>query len=294
VTTANERAGKASFRHVYNRDDPRPYYAELKPLEYAMPEVAQPIFERCADTMSALRSRDGLSMIDLCCGYGANTALLRYDVTMAELYDHYTSEEIAGLDPETLIATDRDFFADRERPTAIAEVVGIDVAENAVAYAEEVGLIDHGVAVTLEREEPDETLARFAAETDLITVAGGMGYIGGQTFARLLDRASNHQPPWIAAFPLVTASIDDFRAVFADYGLETEVWTETTYPQRRFVSEAERDRTLERLRELDTDISGTDLDEFQRAAFLLARPRDDIERLPIATIVEAAANPHTG
>jgi SAM-dependent methyltransferase len=294
VTTANASAGKTSFDHVYNRNDPRPYYTELKPLEYAMPEVAQPIFERCADTISGLRRSDGVVMIDLCCGYGANTALLRHEVTMEELYGRYTCDETAALDSESLATLDRDFFADRERETAITEVVGIDAAENAVAYAEEVGLIDHGIVAKLDREMPDDGVARRAGEADLITVTGGMGYLDGAAFNHLLERFRDGRRPWIAAFPLVTASLDEFCAVFDAFGLETEIWEAETYPQRRFASPEERRRTMARIRELDRDFPLPEADEFQQAAFLLARPRDEIARFPIETIAAASGAPALG
>ena len=94
-------------------------------------------------------------VIDLCCGYGVNAALLNHDVDMDDLYDRYTVWPGPNLLPKAMIEGDRRLFAIRRRSPPEAEVIGVDVAANALTYAREAGLLAEALPLNLERDDPD-------------------------------------------------------------------------------------------------------------------------------------------
>ncbi len=277
-------SGKASFHHIYNHVDPRPYYQVLRPLDYRIPEYALPIFERCARALQRLRGKRRLTVVDLCCGYGVNAALLKHDVAMDDLYDRYESDEAVEMTTTELIDADRRYFSRRRRASPVGEVVGIDPADRAVGYSEAVGLLDAGAALDLEEQSPDEQLRARFAKADMITITGGTGYITGTTFEKVLEPIPEDRRPWIACFPLRIAPFHPFVQTFAEHGLKTEQVREYTYPQRRFVSEEERERAASKLAELGIDSRNPERDGYLHAEFHLARPTADIARVPIGRL----------
>ena len=78
------------FGRVYDLEDPSPYFNALGPSGYRMPEVLAGALTAIHGAVCAARgSRGALRMLDFACGYGAVGALLRHDVSMAELYARY-------------------------------------------------------------------------------------------------------------------------------------------------------------------------------------------------------------
>jgi hypothetical protein len=184
----NEQS-KANFDHVYDLPDPRGYFQALGALDYRAPEHGSRVF---AALLRAMSRDDGAppKVLDVCCSYGVNAALLKHDLTLDDLYARYASQDLADLSSEELVATDADFYAGSRRP-APPEVVGTDVAANAVSYALRAGLLDVGTGENLEENEPTEGLRRAARGAGLVTVTGGVGYVWERTFERVLSCVAN-------------------------------------------------------------------------------------------------------
>ncbi|MER5733684.1 hypothetical protein ABT084_36035 [Streptomyces sp. NPDC002138] len=241
-------ADMTSFDEVYGLPDPRGYFAQLGPYGYQAPHHGQRVFR---ELIGELPPEEQV-MLDICCSYGINAALVNHDVSLDELYERYTSAKTAELSTPELIEEDRAFYASRRLPEAVGSI-GVDVSRPAVAYALAVGLLDEGYCEDLERGEPDEELRRAAAGVGLITLTGGAAFLTERTFGRLLSAAGRPVP--VAAFVLRT---HDFRAVTArleSYGLTVERSAET-YPQRRFTDEGEQRRAVEAVTALGEDPTG--------------------------------------
>jgi hypothetical protein len=118
---------KADFTSIYNEADPRAYFATLGALSYEIPRHGRLVFERLLDVMGG---RDGKTVLDVCCSYGINAALLNHKIDLEELDRHYAS--VGAVDASVLEEIDRDWFAARRRADAV-RTVGLDVAERAVA-----------------------------------------------------------------------------------------------------------------------------------------------------------------
>lgn len=282
---------KASFDAVYNLPDPRAYFRVLEPLDYKVPQFAQPVFRRCIRVLRLLRRRDDITVLDLCCGYGVNAALVNHHLTLRDLYRHYGHPEFTALGAAEMFRVDRRFYAGRRRLRPV-RMLGIDVADRALAYAEGLGLLDTGFAANLEEEKPPDPLARLLARVDLVTVTGGLSYIGARTFAHLLDAMPEDRRPWIAFFPLRTTDVGGLIETFRDAGLTTERWRRLI-PQRSFRNASEREQALEQVRAAGFDPAGKEERGYYYAAFHLARPESDAIRVPLAAVARTdGPQPH--
>ncbi|ANP52441.1 hypothetical protein J2Z21_008934 [Streptomyces griseochromogenes] len=247
--------GKSRFDDIYVQPDPRAYFTRLAPLEYEIPHHAQPVFRREAAERAALDNGrpDRPVVLDVCCSYGINAALLNHDVTLAELYERYTSDTAGRMSTTELAAWDKEFYAGRRRPQALS-VYGLDIAAPAVHYAQQAGLLDGAFTDDLEQAPPGPELRSALTDVGLITLTGGGSYVTERTFAALLDGA--RRPVWVSAFVLRTVSYEPVVRTLATYGLRTTVDPSRTYPQRRFTDEREQRYAIEAVRELGGDPSG--------------------------------------
>lgn len=247
----NTAGGKARFDDIYHQPDPRAYFRRLAPLRYEIPQHAQPVFRRAAAERAALGDRP--AVLDLCCSYGINAALLNHDVTLDELYERYTSPDHETVSTAELTARDRAFYAARRRPQPHV-VFGLDVSAPAVRYALDAGLLDAGFPDDLEQGPPGPALSGALADVGLVTLTGGGSYITARTFATVLEHA--RKPVWVSAFVLRTVSYDPVVRTLAAHGLHTTVDPSRTYPQRDFTDERERRYAMAAVRALGHDPTG--------------------------------------
>ncbi|MFF3892181.1 hypothetical protein ACFYY3_03040 [Streptomyces sp. NPDC001812] len=253
--SGGSEGGKSRFDDIYDRPDPRTYFGRLAPLEYEIPHHAQPVFRQVAAERTALDDGrpHGPAVLDVCCSYGINAALLNHEVTLAEMYERYTSPACRTLSTAELAARDREFYAERRRPDAVP-VFGLDVSAPAVHYALEAGLLDAAFTDDLEQGPPGPELNRALAEVGLITLTGGGSYVTARTFTALLDGV--RRPVWVSAFVLRTVSYRPIVQALAAHGLSTTLDTCHTYPQRLFTDEQEQRYAIAAVRALGGDPAG--------------------------------------
>lgn len=281
----HSKEGKASFGHIYDRPDPRQYFATLDALDYAIPAHAQAVFSAMVASRLARADGIGLTVLDVCCSYGVNAALLNHDVTLDQLYRRYSSSAVAGLSSEELASADAVFYGERRLASAVP-VVGLDVAANAVAYGQRAGILTAGMSVNLEHAEPDADLTRQLQTVGLVTVTGGIGYISGRTFARILDHCPAGDPPAVAAFALRWVDYEPIADTLADYGLVTEKLAGVTFPQRSFADDQEQAYVLEQLEKMGIDPTGNEAEGSYHAELYISRPAAEVAILPIDKLLE--------
>ncbi|WP_240111597.1 hypothetical protein [Streptomyces sp. MUM 203J] len=248
-------AGKARFDDIYDQPDPRAYCARLAPLAYEIPQHARDVFRRAAAGRAALAdgARGRPAVLDVCCSYGINAALLNHDLTLAELYEHYTGPEARAMTTEELAAWDKEFYARRRLPDA-HPVIGLDIASRAVGYARAVGLLDAAFTDNLEAAPPGPRLSAALADVGLVTLTGGGSYVTERTFAGLLSGV--RRPLWVSAFVLRTVSYASIAETLAAHGLRTTADLSRTYPQRRFTDTREQTYAMEAVRGLGLSPAG--------------------------------------
>lgn len=276
---------KANMDHIYDRADPRAYFRELKSVGYTLPGSAKPIFQKL---ISRLRNKtdDTVRVLDIGCSYGINAALLKHDLSVDDLFDHWGQKKLADATPEEVIERDQDFFAGLDQVEDI-EVIGLDVAKNAVAFAEEAGLLDEGIAVDLESELLPETAVKELATVDLVTSTGCVGYVTEKSFDRLLPAVTMGQRPWFANFVLRMFPFDAIEETLNEAGFVTERLKGQTFVQREFASAEEQERVLEQLREQGIDPTGKETEGHLLAEFFLSRPKEVAAQIPINRLMTA-------
>ena len=284
---------KANFDHVYDLPDPRGYFEALGSLDYLAPEHGRRLFPTLLRELRAGGGPD--DVLDLCCSYGVNAALLGHDLTLADLYARYASPELAGLPTESLLEADRAFYAEH-RTGGPSGIVGADSAVNAVRYALGAGLLGAGFGEDLERAEPSDDFRRGVGNVGLITVTGGVGYVWESTFDRALKSVTEARPdggvPWVATLPARLVDYGPLCDLFSGYGLVTEKLSARTFPQRRFADAAERDHALRELAKLGVDPAGKEEEGWYHADLYLSRPADEASKASVDELFEASGSLH--
>ncbi len=269
---AHAPEGMTLFDHIYDQPDPRAYFRVLGSLEYQTPHDGQGMFRRalsaCEQTEPAA---EPATVLDICCSYGINAALLNHHVTLDDLYEHYTSPQATALTTAELIEWDRDYYAARRRHDA-ARVIGVDIAANAISYAHAVGLLEEGFAENLETAAPSSALCRALLHTRLITITGGATFLSPRTFKAVL--AHVHRPVWVAAFVLRTTSYASIAAYLTSHGLVTEKTITHTFAQRRFTDADEQQHAIAAVIAAGEDPRGKETCGYFHTSLHLSRPQE--------------------
>jgi predicted TPR repeat methyltransferase len=274
---------KAKLDHIYNQLDPRAYFRELETLDYSIPGEAQPVFQKL--TAYLQRHRNGaVHVLDLGCSYGINAALLKHNLSLPQLYEHWAQQRLSEATAEEVIEYDQHYFG-RHKENKEIEVVGLDLAENAVAFAEKTGLLDDGFALNLELEPLPAQAREALARVDLVTSTGSVGYLTEKSFAHLLPTVTQGRPAWLANFVLRMFPFDAIEETLNDQGYVTEKLEDRTFFQRRFASTEEQEQVLTRLSEQGIDPTGKETEGHLLAEFYLSRPAIEVQKTPIEQFV---------
>ncbi|MFV0523103.1 MAG: hypothetical protein ACK5RL_01235 [Acidimicrobiales bacterium] len=269
---------KSNFDEIYVADDPREYYRTLNRFDYQIPEHGGPVFRRVAEEVSV---RERPHLLDVCCSYGINAAVVNHDVTFEEVAAHYDDPALVDLDRAALVEADRHWFGARSIDPRF-ELTGLDSSAPAIAYGVDAQLLDTGFAENLEEAEPSTALATVVADTDLITVTGGIGYVTDRTIDRLFELTDR---PRLAAFSLRWVDFAPVVDVGAAHGLVTERLDEATFPQRRMVDRAEVEHVEQELAALGIDPGGREAEGYHHTDFYLMRPASEVERSPLGELL---------
>ncbi|WP_040809076.1 class I SAM-dependent methyltransferase [Nocardia concava] len=257
--------GKASFDDIYDRPDPREYFARMAELDYQIPELAKPHFQRLLAEYKAATGIAAPTVLDIGCSYGVNAALLRLDTGMAELAEHYRSTG----DTEKLIDRDRELLESDDRLPGV-RFVGMDASRPALDYAKAAGFLQDIVHADLEAGDPGEAQRAILAGADLVISTGCVGYISEKTLLRVAH-AHGGKLPWMAHFVLRMFSFDTIAAHLTALGYRTER-APGVFRQRRFASADERTRVLNTLADKGIDTTDCESDGWLYAQLYISRP----------------------
>jgi TPR repeat protein len=277
-----DATGKIVLSHIYDQPDPRAYFSTLKHLEYTIPQAAKPVFQHLIAARRTAREATACKVVDVGCSYGVNGALLKFDLDMDDLYALYGSDAAHSLDRDALLARDRETFKTAEDPDL--EIVGVDQAASAVAYAVEAGALDDGVAADFETATPTLAQAAKLADADLIISTGCYGYISQTSLARIMEPSRQSQP-WMAHFVLRMFPFDGAREMLAANGYTTE-HIAGIYPQRRFASDEERANAFANLARLGITPTRKEREGWYVAELHLSRPAAEARAIPAEKLLE--------
>jgi SAM-dependent methyltransferase len=283
ATFAEINESKMNFDNLYTSDDPREYFKYLGQLDYVIPHVAQPVFDQVIRARAEAQG-EPVTVLDLGCSYGVNGALMKYGLEYEALRQRYASPALQSLSSEEVLELDRAYYMAWPRRRGL-RVIGLDISENAVRYAQAAGSIDRGLAIDLENNDPTREEAEALADVDLIVSTGCVGYVARRTFERLGRLARRGRPAWVVSFVLRMFPYDRIAAVLAEQGLETEKFEGTTFVQRRFANRAEMEATVQAVEARGIDTRGHEAEGLYHADLFISRPRAEIERRPLHKLV---------
>lgn len=264
---------------IHDRDDPRAFFREMQPLGYRMPDSAKPILDTVLARLADRRAGT-IDVLDIGCSYGINAALLKYDLSLGELYSHWSQSHLERASSQEILNLDRRFFAALRAKRDIT-VTGLDVAERAVRFGIDSGLLDDGFSANLEVEALPSAAKGNLAGIDLVMSTGCVGSITERTFNRLLPAITKEERPWIANFVPRTVPFDAIATALAESGYVTERLEETAFIQRRFRDPDERDAVMARLRDMGREILPQEEKGLVTAEFFLSRPKEEAEALAL-------------
>jgi SAM-dependent methyltransferase len=275
-------AQKADFTDIYTRPDPRAYYRTLRELEYGIPEYGRGVFDVVLDELRS--GKESPMVLDVCCSYGVNAALLNHAVTLDEIGEHYAGAE--GLSRHELLELDREWYSSRRSPAPV-EVVGMDVSQPAIDYAVEAGLLADGVVADLERDLLSAGDAARISGVDLVTVTGGVGYVNDRTFDKILSVTDG--PPWVAALTLRWIGFDSIAETLDAHGLVTEKLDGFVVPQRRFADAGEEQFVIDQLAAQGMEPTDVERNGHHGAELYLARPAAHAAGLSLNELFESVS-----
>jgi hypothetical protein len=279
---------KANFDEIYTQEDPRAYFSVLGALDYMIPDIAEPIIRQLVAAKERSTGQAPV-ILDIGCSYGINAALHRFPLTFNTLRSRYSKREMARVPPQELARLDRNFYA--SWPTiGQARFVGLDVSEPAIRYARNVGLLDAGVAVNLERDALRPRDAEVVRRAGLLLSTGCVGYVTETTYRRILDALD--ELPWIVSFVLRLFPYNRMVAALETYGLVTERLAGATFVQRRFRDVEEFQRSLATLAELGVVTGGFESEGRFQAELFVSRPAAEVRASPLGEIVTVTSGRH--
>ncbi|GAB2718668.1 hypothetical protein [Kitasatospora kifunensis] len=284
---------KQSFESLYQQPLPGGYFHRLAPLRYRSPDFARRLLP---GTLAQLRRRTGrrrLKILDLACGYGINSALLKFGVDFATFARRYPLHPARGTEPprnspqataaptlthaatphevvtHEVVSRDAAFLRARAKDTELT-VVGLDVSRPATEYALAAGLLDAAVNTDLERTDPTAADRAVLAEADLVLATGAFSYLGIATLERVLALQST--PPVVLGWPLYGQPTEAIARCLADHRLTVTRPDPTPRHQRYFADAREREAYHYSLRRLRLPFVGSAAETSLCVTSLLAHP----------------------
>ena len=276
---------KDDFDRVYDLEDPSPYYTALRPSDYRMPAVLARALKAIHGPMCAARAAGGtLRVLDFACGYGAIGALLRHDVSMAEIYARYGERRWRSADGRRYWKEDLSFFAARREAGAMFELGGADIAGVALEYAAALGFLDRIFHENLADGAPSGELKQFLGGVDLVVESGSVGGLLPVAYERILDGCGKTNRPWFLYCPRPDVDWAPLNALWAARGYRTESLGTEPIRYRKALAANEREDMLRVTRELGMRDEAVMRDGYLLVDMTLARPEADAGNPPIGRL----------
>ncbi len=254
---------KKKFTDIYTQNSPYQYLNEMRNLHYRIPDATKPLYKSLAKQLYQNLNRP-INILDLGSGYGINSAILTFDLTMSDLDNFFLKNE----KPPTIKQT-KQFFAQQPHRNSKLNFYHIDISAPALKFSEEAGLCKGSLCVNLENDNPNMPEEFFPI--DLVIATGCVGYIGYRSFGRLFEILNEYQAkvestqrspritPIFAFSILRIFPIDKITRAFDYYGLTLKKSEMEPICQRRFVNEDEMQQTISLLQ--DSGIATSNLEE---------------------------------
>jgi len=260
-------AGKAVFDNIYDMPDPRHYFQVMASLDYSIPEQAKPVFRDLFERYRQHTGQKTLRILDLGSSYGINAALLKWDLSLQQLFDHYADAKHNELSSSALQARDKVFFNDGVHHSGLG-FIGFDISKSALDYATKAGILDLAVRANLEENNPTPEQEAVIASANCVISSGCIGYISEKTLLKIIDVCAPRNP-WMAHCILRMFSIKPIEDLLLSRGYRVSRHPQLVR-QRRFASEEEQETVVRSLHEQGIDTQGFESEGWQYATVITA------------------------
>lgn len=207
----------ADFAKLYDQADANAYFQALAGLDYRLPAAMTRLIGELGAEIAARGGPDRFDVVDFACGYGALGAMLRFGLDVGALS--------AGIPPGPA----------REAPSLM--IAGVDIAPNALAYAQGARFIDQAFCVDLMTQAPGPELSASLGRCDMIVEVGSFHSVFARCLAPMLDAAGDR--PMVLFSPRPDADPRAAIAVLEERGYALLSWGGAPLPYRRFLDDAE-------------------------------------------------------
>ena len=276
---------KDDFDRVYDLEDPSRYFTALRPSDYRMPAVLARALKAIHRPVCAARGAgDTVRVLDFACGYGIIGALLRHDVSMAEIYARYGERHWRPADARRFWESDAAFLAARREASVAFEIGGIDIAGVALEYAAALGFVDRTFHENLVESAPSRALMRFLDGVDLVVESGSLGDLLPVAFERIVDACAGARRPWFLYCPRPDVDWAPLNALWTRRGYRLESLGAGPIRYRKALATHERADMLRVARALGKPDEAVMRDEYLLVDLTLARPEADACNPPIARL----------
>lgn len=248
---------KHDFNDIYDRPRPDAYIDAMLALRYREPDFLAAAAPEIQAFIEGLPDDGPVRFVDICCGYGLNGAFLRYGAAGTAMLREVVSPRAWALSAATPWG----------RPI---EIIGVDIAGKALAYAEKTGLNDGSIVQNLEAEPITPANAAKISQTDIVVSTGSLSYIGRDTVDRILQAIDPDRPLLTLFWPIIGKDTVAVEVAMKQHGL-TVSRSQTPQWQRQFADEAEKSRFLAEYAGQGIATAGTLLEQGVCVAMLTGR-----------------------
>lgn len=261
------------FDDTYDQPDCRAYFRMLRALGYSNHTHAVPVFRAVLAELARVRGLSAPKVFDFASSYGIVSALMKHQVSAGAFLDRYASAALDDLSPDEMRASDSGWLAELPRNPLRPSFSGIDVADNAIRYACDVGLFEQGFSEDIQSDDPSPALAACLAETDLIVECGSVAHLMPAALDRMLTAAT--RKPWLVTSPVRGNERKAAFEIMRHHGLVVETLGLPPFPHRRFESVDEQARAIAIARAAGHETDGYETTGAFFAQIYIARPEAD-------------------
>lgn len=263
------------YDDIYNLADSRAYFQAMHNAGFRTAHHAVAGFKAVLAELRHLRGLPRANIVDFASGYGIAAELLRHDLTLDDVLARYQDAWCDTANVEETIAKDRDWLAGKRVSENADRFIGIDVADQALAYGRDVGVFDAIYSENLEDNLPSDALEQEMSTCDLIVECGSIAHMLPRALDRLLSVA-NARRPWIATAPIRGNDTAEAIEVMRDHGYVVETLEMPPFRHRRFADSEEQERAIANAKGRGHDTDGVETTGYFHAQIFLARPPEEV------------------
>ena len=267
------------FDDIYNLSDCRAYYRAMYAAKYCNAQFAVPAFLSGLNELKRLRGLECPNLLDFASGYGIGALMMRNHITLEQVLDRYQAKSFDDANPEEVIRRDKQWLEQNQNPDQPCNIFAIDVADQALAYGEAVGIFDAAYAIDLQTEEPSDQLLEHIQSCNMIFEVGSVAHMLPQTLKKILDNVQGPLP-WVITSPIRGNESTHCMEMMKEAGLVVEAMPVPPFQHRIFMDDSERERAIDLVKSRGHETEGFESKGAYHAQLYLARPEQ--ECTPIA------------